>query len=123
MNKMKKFGFLQMCADRRFWLKTVRAFEKETGLSAKKEDFWIEASAGGAPGIKSAKTARVAYAHGAKIMGWQAHGDACGGFPNQDNSEMRKKIDAAVLERKKRYPQAKHLKIFASLQGIDITNL
>ncbi|MDQ4125742.1 MAG: hypothetical protein M3134_09110, partial [Actinomycetota bacterium] len=68
-------GFLQLCADRRYHRLTMEEFEARTGLGP--DDYWIEATAGGAAAFGgSTATAAFAYANGARIMGWAGHGDA-----------------------------------------------
>lgn len=117
--KKRKLGYLSLCADRRFWPETVRKFEELTGLFSEQGDFWIEAKAGGTPGINDPTTADYAYEHGGRFMGWQAHGDSCGGFPGVSNEEMEKKLDEAIEERRKRYPKAEHFRVFATEKGVE----
>lgn len=107
-----------MCADRRFWPETIQAFEKATGLSANNQEYWIEARAGGAPGLPDPSTANYAYNHGANIMGWAAHGDTCGGFPGVDNAAMEQKLNDALAEKPTKYPEAKHFGFFATTKGV-----
>lgn len=101
-----------MCADRRFHTAIEKTFREATGLS--ETGYWIEATAGGAPAISDFKTADYAYAHGVRIMGWAAHGSSCGGFPGVNNEDMRKKLETAVDQRKLRYPDVAHFKIFST---------
>ena len=106
-------GFLQLCADRRYHRMTMAEFEARTGLGP--DQYWIEATAGGAPAFGAATaTAEFAYNNGATIMGWAAHGDACGGFPGRSDYEMRTKVQAAARERSKDFPEAQHWMLFAA---------
>lgn len=117
MDTGKKLGFLTMCADRRFHEQAEKKFQELTGLHS--EEYWIEAAAGGAPGIESTKTADYAYHHGARAMGWAAHGDTCGGFPDVGTEEMRKKLMESIKIRKERYPDAIHYFIFSTEEKTD----
>lgn len=110
----KKLGFLQMCADRRFHAKMEEEFRRLTGLS--ETDYWIEATAGGAPAISDPKTADYADSHGARFMGWAAHGTNCGGFPGISDESMEARLDETIRDRQSRYPDATHLKIFSTDQ-------
>lgn len=106
-------GFLQLCADRRYHRKTMAQFERATGL--RPDQYWIEATAGGAPALDAATaTASFAYGNGARIMGWSAHGDGCGGFPGCSDEELRAKLDAAAGERAKDFPAASHWTLFGA---------
>lgn len=117
--KKRKLGYLSLCADRRFWLATVGKFEELTGLSSEQGDFWIEAKAGGTPGINDPTTADYAYEHSARFMGWQAHGDSCGGYPGLANEEIQEILEEIIKERIKRYPKARHFRVFATKKGVE----
>lgn len=121
MKTVQKLGFLQMCADRRFHHEVERKFQETTGLS--ETDYWIEATAGGTPAIEDPKTADYAYTHGARVMGWAAHGSNCGGYPEVNDEDMRKKLKAAVEQRQPRYPDATHYKIFSDESETTIEKL
>jgi len=111
-------GFLTMCADRRFHKKAEEKFQELTGL--KEEEYWIEAAAGGTPGITSTVTSDYAYGHGgARIMGWAAHGDTCGGFPGVTTEDMKTRLMTAVAEKKTKYPEATHYWIFLTETGVE----
>jgi hypothetical protein len=113
------YGFLQLCADRRFHRLTMLEFERVTGLGP--GEYWIEARAGGAPSWSdNTKTARYAHEHGARFMGWAAHGDNCGGFPGVSNEEMRGKVERAMKSRADEFPQAEHFALFAHGAGVDV---
>ena len=115
-------GFLQLCADRRFHRTTMAAFEAETGLGP--DGYWIEATAGGAPMLGSfTTTARFAYENGARVMGWAAHGDACGGFPGLSTDEIAAKLEAAARETANELPEAEHWMLFATGAGVKVTPL
>jgi hypothetical protein len=112
MSEETKRGYLQMCADRRFHKVVEETFQQMTGL--KPTDYWIGAEAGGAPGINNSPGADYAYNNRATHMGWAAHGDNCGGFPEVDNHEMQRKLDEAIKNRQERYPKATHYRIFST---------
>ncbi len=115
-------GFLQLCADRRFHRAVMSAFEDATGLGC--DRYWIEATAGGAPALETfTTTARFAYDNGARMMGWAAHGDACGGFPGLDDDEIEAKLEAAALARATELPTAEHWTLFATASGIRVVKL
>jgi hypothetical protein len=113
------YGFLQLCADRRFHRATILEFERLTGLAS--DEYWIEARAGGAPSWSdNTKTARYAYGEGARFMGWAAHGDSCGGFPGVSNEELRRKVERTMRGRAEEFPQAEHLALFAHGGGVEV---
>jgi hypothetical protein len=106
-------GFLQLCADRRYHRVTMEDFEARTGL--RPDQYWIEAAAGGAPGLGGATaTARFAYDKGARIMGWAAHGGGCGGFPGTGDDELRAKLHGAATDAAREFPEAEHWALFAA---------
>jgi hypothetical protein len=113
MTEREAYGFLQLCADRRYHRMTMDAFEAGTGLAS--DRYWIEVTAGGAPSF-DAVTATAAYAYemGARIMGWGAHGDGCGGFPGRSDDEMKAMLEAVARERAEDFPDAEHWMLFAS---------
>ena len=109
----QRLGFLQLCADRRFHRLTMEAFEEAAGLSP--TAYWIEAVAGGAPAVAlRTRAAELARARGATVMGWAAHGDGCGGFPQADDARIRAMLETTVARRRLEYPQAEHLVFFAT---------
>ncbi|HEV2755998.1 MAG TPA: hypothetical protein VG318_09515 [Actinomycetota bacterium] len=121
-HRSEALGFLQLCADRRFHRAVMTAFEDEAGLTV--DGYWIEATAGGAPTLGTyTTTARFAYDNGARIMGWAAHGDACGGFPGLENEEIEAKLTAAARERAEELPGAEHWMLFATGAGVRVTKL
>src|SRR5690348_4318346 len=74
------YGFLQLCADRRFHREIQERFQRDAKLSSPL-DYWIHADAGGAPMMLGLTTA-PSYCYeqkGVRLMGWSAHGDVCGG--------------------------------------------
>ena len=118
------FGFLQLCADRRFHRPTMTKFEEETGLEP--GDYWIEAQAGGAPSWdRPTKTAEYAYEHGLKAMGWAAHGDGCGGFPGVPDDVLREMLVTTARARKADFPRAGlHYMLFGRKGGeIEVVKL
>lgn len=120
MSQAERFGFLQLCAERRYHRKTMEAFERATGLGP--DEYWIEAAAGGAPAFGTVTaTAAFSYANGATIMGWAAHGDTCGGFPGRSDSEIQAKLGAIARERARDFPEAEHWTLFASGGEVEAT--
>lgn len=120
MSDEKVLGFLQLCADRRYHRKTMDAFEEATGLRS--DEYWIEASAGGAPALGvSTDTARFAYGQGARVMGWAAHGDRCGGFPGLDDGAISAKLRTAVSELTRDFPEATHWTLFAAGGEVEVS--
>lgn len=116
------FGFLQLCADRRYHRMTMEEFEARTGL--RPDQYWIEARAGGAPAFEAASgTAEFAYDQGATVMGWAAHGDVCGGFPERSNTEMRAAVEARARERAADFPDAEHWMLFAAGGAVEAQEL
>lgn len=109
-----------MCADCRFHAEVERKFREATGFS--ETDYWIEATAGGSPAVGDTKTADYAYAHGAKKMGWAAHGSGCGGFPGVNDEVIRGKLDEVIEDRIKRYSDAAHYRIFSVEKPEGITD-
>jgi hypothetical protein len=109
-------GFLQLCADRRFHLLVMEAFEEAAGLQP--DEYYIEARPGGAPSWRDAtSTGRIAYRKGARMMGWAAHGDRCLGFPGLGNDEVRAKLEEAARRRSGDFPEATHFLLFATEAG------
>jgi hypothetical protein len=113
------YGFLQLCADRRFHRATMREFERLTGLG--EDEYWIEARAGGAPSWSdNTKTGRFAYGQGARVMAWSAHGNDCGGFPGVSNEELRRKVEQSMKRRAEEFPEAEHFALFAHEGGVEL---
>ena len=116
-------GFLQLCADKRYHRKTMDAFEAATALEGS-DRYWIEATAGGAAAFaEPTVTARYAYENGAKIMGWAAHGDGCGGFPGRSNADMQAMLQAVARKRQSEFPHAEHWILFGHGDGVEGTLL
>ncbi len=112
-------GFLQLCADRRFHLKIMEAFEELTELDP--TEYWIEAGAGGAPSwAENTKVGRLAYSEGAAHMGWGAHGDQCAGFPGESNADVRTKLERTVRKRASEFPRAAHYGLFAHGDTVEV---
>lgn len=120
MKKKLQLGYLRTCIDRRFVAKTRELFEETTGLGP--EDYWHQAYAGGAALFASDLEINYAIDHGAVIIGFQAHGDKCGGQPGVLNQEIEKRLDMQISLLKQKFPD-KNLKIyriFATENKIDI---
>lgn len=101
----EKLGSLYSCIDRRFVENVGSVFSEVTGLAP--GQFWHGATAGGAAGIRGSleTLASEGYArddvaigiehardHGARVWGWQAHGDNCGGLPGKSDSEVEDQL-------------------------------
>lgn len=116
---MSEAGFLRTCIDKRFVAESRRAFEWSSGLAA--TDYWHEAYAGGSA-LEPANTIGEDYAasHGATIFGWQAHIDRCGGIPGASNGEVERLLDQRIQLMLAKYPHARHFRIVASDNGVDI---
>jgi len=116
-------GFLQLCADKRYHRKTMDAFEAATALTGP-DRYWIEATAGGAAAFaEPTLTARYAYENGARIMGWAAHGDGCGGFPGRSDADMQAMLEAAARELLAEFPDADHWLLFGQGGRVEVSPL
>jgi hypothetical protein len=112
-------GFLQLCADRRFHLRVMKAFEELAALDS--TGYWIEAGAGGAPSwADSTEVGRLAYGEGAAHMGWAAHGDDCAGFPGASNADLRTKLERTLRRRVSEFPHATHYGLFAHGHTVEV---
>ena len=112
-------GFLRTCMDRRFVAATREAFERATGLGP--ADYWHESYAGGAAlAPVTVIGEEYALAHGASIFGWQAHLNSCGGQPGVGDQEIGRRLDRTLAAMKAKFPHARHFRILASVDGIDI---
>jgi len=116
-------AYLCACMDHRFFERTLTEFREIAGTRM----VYLETEAGGAPSFGSEpSSARLAYdvpAISARIMGWAAHGDGCGGFPGRTNDEMREKLIATVKERMRDFPDVRHIALFATEApdgGVDV---
>jgi len=108
--------------DRRFVAETREAFEKATGLGP--ADYWHESYAGGAAlAPATAIGEEYALAHGASIFGWQAHLNSCGGQPGVGDQEIGRRLDRTLAAMKGKFPHARHFRILASVDGIDIMEI
>src|SRR5262249_54778499 len=118
----KALGFLRTCMDRRFIAATREAFEKTTGLGP--TGYWQEAYAGGSA-LPPANTIGEEYAaaHGATIFGWQAHINNCGGQPGVSDEEIGHRLNQTLAAMREKYPNARHFRILASEEGIDIEEI
>jgi len=118
-DRKEVLGFLRTCIDRRFVAESRHAFEQFTGL--KPTDYWHESYAGGSA-LPPPNTIGEEYAvaHGATLLGWQAHIDVCGGIPGASNEQIERMLDQRILVMLAKYPAARHFRILASDRGIDI---
>ena len=116
------YGFLRTCMDKRFVASTRAAFERASGL--RPADYWHESYAGGSA-VDPANTVGEDYAsaHGATIFGWQAHLNGCGGQPGVSDEEIIKRLDQMIAKKRKKFPHARHFRIVASENEIDIQEL
>jgi hypothetical protein len=113
-------GFLRSCIDRRFVAGTRAAFERASGLGP--TDYWHEAYAGGSSlPPPSSNGEEYALAHGASIFGWQAHINNCGGQPGVSDEEIGRRLDRTLAAMQEKFPHARHFRILASLDGIDVS--
>jgi len=112
-------GFLRTCIDKRFVAGSRTAFEQATALSG--ISYWHESYAGGSA-LPPPNTIGEDYAieHGVTILGWQAHIDGCGGQPGVSDQEIEARLDAMVAEKLKEYPNLRHFRILASVNGVAI---
>lgn len=113
-------GFLQLCADRRFHRCLMERFQLDARLESSLA-YWIHADAGGTPAMAELTTAPnyCYYTKGVKFMGWSAHGDGCGGFPNADDDEIREALAKTAKEKIAAYPKASHFVYFATMSKED----
>lgn len=109
----KDLGFLRTCIDRRFVTITRKAFEDVTGLNH--SDYWHEAYAGGAAKLQpNSDGIDYAFNHGARIFGWQAHLNGCGGQPDVHDEMIIASLYQAATETALKYEGSKHFFILAS---------
>jgi hypothetical protein len=50
-----------------------------------------------------------------RLMGWSAHGDGCGGFPNIPDAEIERLLLKTVEDKVLDYPEARHFVYFATI--------
>jgi hypothetical protein len=117
-----RYGFLRTCIDQRFVTSTRAAFEKASGL--RPAEYWHETYAGGAA-VPPPNTRGEEYAasHGAANFGWQAHLNGCRGQPHVIDQEIIRRLDRVIAKKRKKFPHARHFRIVASEQGIDIQEM
>lgn len=119
--KEKTLGYLGLCMDRRFVQATRQAFQEKTGLGD--TDFWQESWPGGAAVVQDPLGEDYAYHHGARIFGWQAHGDTCGGQPGVANEEIQQKLDAVIVKKVEKFSDATHYRIFVTEGVVSIQEI
>ncbi|MGH2506126.1 MAG: hypothetical protein ACRDHZ_01690 [Ktedonobacteraceae bacterium] len=123
MSNEVPLGFLRTCIDKRFVAATREVFEKKTDLAPDK--YWHEAYAGGSardPSLveNNPETGNNIYAdqyaheHGARIFGWQAHIDKCGGLPGAGNTAILTALTQHINAMIQKYPGSQHYRILAS---------
>lgn len=105
-------GYLNFCMDKRFWRLATELFARETGL--KETEFWLVTNAGGANTQDNPLGEDYAYVHGARVMGWGAHGSVCGGQPGVSDEESKARLLEVIEEKKRKFPEAKHYGLFLS---------
>jgi hypothetical protein len=110
-------GFLQLCADRRFHACLQKRFQEDAKLESPLH-YWIHADAGGTPAMADLVTAPDYCYHDkeVRLMGWSAHGDGCGGFPDLDDDEIRELLMEVAEARIADYPEADHFVYFATMK-------
>lgn len=124
-------GFLRTCIDLRFVGESRTVFENTTGLGTKA--YWHESYAGGSARdpslvVNDPTTGNNIYAdeyaakNGARVFGWQAHIDKCGGLPGASNAEIVQALNEHIDAMVKKYPPPtfQHYRILASDSGIVI---
>lgn len=110
-------GFLQICADRRFFKCIQDQFQADAGLDSR-NSYWIHADAGGTPKMECQRTAPdyCYYDKGVRKMGWSAHGNGCGGFgPNVPDPVIQQALNVVSRRKVEDYPDADHYVYFATL--------
>jgi len=109
-------GFLQLCADRRFHRCIQEKLQEHAKLPSR-EAYWIHADAGGTPRMADQKLAPnyCYFDQNVRLMGWSAHGDKCGGFPNIPDSEIEELLLETVADKVLDYPEARHFVYFATI--------
>lgn len=129
MSNGMRLGFLRTCIDLRFVEESRTAFEQEAKLGSKA--YWHEAYAGGAardpsPVGNDPTTGNnmyadeYAYKNDARVFGWQAHLDKCGGLPGATNAEITAALNAHIEAMIRKYPDSEHYRILASISGTSI---
>lgn len=118
VENVQVFGFLQMCADRRFHRIIQQEFKSDVGLT-EREDYWIHADAGGTPKMADL-TIAPNYCYGKKkvrMMGWSAHGDGCGGFGEEVPDDVIQRDLCLTMQKNiARYPEATHFIYFVTIK-------
>jgi len=130
-NDREALGFLRTCIDLRFVEESRTAFENATGLGSKA--YWHESYAGGSardPSLvaNDPATGNNIYAdeyaakNGARVFGWQAHIDKCGGLPGATNAEIIQALNTHIDAMVKQYPPPtfQHYRILSSDSGTTI---
>jgi len=111
------YGFLQLCADRRFHQAIQQRFQGDAGLISP-EHYWIHADAGGTPKMECQRTAPdyCYYTKKVRLMGWSAHGNICGGFGDDvPDDVIRRALYVVARRREEDYPEASHYIYFATI--------
>ena len=111
-------GFLQLCADRRFFKCIQDQFEADAKLGSR-DAYWIHADAGGTPKMECQRTAPDYCYYDKKVqkMGWSAHGNVCGGFgPNVPDAVIQRALEVVSQRKVEEYPRADHFVYFATLR-------
>lgn len=128
---MAASGFLRTCIDNRFVAESRKAFESKTGLAP--DAYFHESYPGGAardasPISNDPKTGNNLYAdeyaanNGARIFGWQAHLNGCGGLPGATDAEIIQALNKHIAAMVAKYapPTFQHYRIIASPSGVVI---
>ncbi len=121
MVENKTLGYLATCMDRRFVVATRQAFQNEAGLGD--TEYWQESWPGGAAVAHDPLGENYAFEHGARIFGWQAHGDKCGGQPGVPNEEIQQRLDAVIAQKVEKFSNATHFRIFVTEGVVSIEKI
>ncbi len=122
-------GFLRTCIDNRFVAESRTVFENETHLAS--DAYFHESYPGGAardpsPVSNDPTTGNNVYAdeyaaaNGARVFGWQAHLNKCGGLPNATDAQIIQALNAHIDAMVEKYPPPtyQHYRIIASESGV-----
>jgi len=124
-NGILTYGFLRTCIDKRFVEASRKAFETVPGIDNRSDAYWHESYAGGSardPSLvkndpntgNNIYADQYAYNNGARIFGWQAHIDDCGGLPGASNTQIEEALDKHIEAMIEKYGDCVHYRLLAS---------